>query len=611
MAKITDFLNKIKKAKYGLEVRGAIADVVEAINKECENTTGRQDALQDTFDGLIINAGNSNAEIVTARTDNVNSKAYDTLGERLDAMESSKKKTDVMLNVADFRSIQEALTEAKRNKTTTVYVPAGEYLLSDTLRIYANTELQCSNRAIIKKNSSSFNCMLVNGDNEAEYDAYNGQSNITVKGGIWDANFNLNSQSNIMSFGKAQNILIEDVTFKDVINNHHVELAGVKNATIKNCKFTGYKDITSDASRGYSEAIQIGTLYKENFPFFGSYDNTPCVNILVDGCYFENVGVGIGGHGAVQGVYDSEIKVVNCTFKDCSYAGVRNYKFKNCLVSGNTFDNCRIGVLGSFSPKGGARTKVEALEDFIVTNNIFLQTENTRITRSHAVFIMGGCTNSSDFDYAKRVNISSNTFSGIGEACVRLQLCTEPMIVNNIANGARNFLYADFIDYASIDNNTIKNMTENAIRVTKTSSIQMSSDVRNNFDRIRNNFIENAGGSAISCSYLIDSAIDNNIMQAVCQSTSNSVPAISILDSSKKLFIDNNFLRNYKVTCNYGINVTSNCEMIVTKMNDVTGKTGRINNAGTSNSFDGFFMWDNVRRERKKVSLESGSITVS
>ena len=67
MANISGILEKIREAIYGKEVRGSLADGLEAINNETENTTIRQKKLETTFNDLIINAGNSNAEIVDAR----------------------------------------------------------------------------------------------------------------------------------------------------------------------------------------------------------------------------------------------------------------------------------------------------------------------------------------------------------------------------------------------------------------------------------------------------------------------------------------------------------------------------------------------------------------
>lgn len=87
MANIKTHLNNIKGALYGKDVRGSIHDGIDAINKEVENTTGRQVDLENTFDQLVINAGNSNAEIVDARVKN-DGTSYSKLGDRLNAVDS-------------------------------------------------------------------------------------------------------------------------------------------------------------------------------------------------------------------------------------------------------------------------------------------------------------------------------------------------------------------------------------------------------------------------------------------------------------------------------------------------------------------------------------------
>ena len=67
MAIVTDIVAKIRAAVLGIEVRENIAKGIENINTEVTSTTAKQKVLETTFDGLIINAGSSNAEVVAAR----------------------------------------------------------------------------------------------------------------------------------------------------------------------------------------------------------------------------------------------------------------------------------------------------------------------------------------------------------------------------------------------------------------------------------------------------------------------------------------------------------------------------------------------------------------
>ena len=107
MAKLNELINKIRTAIYGKDVRNAIADSIEAMNIENQEVSYRQSCLGETFNNLIINAGNSNAEIVAARTkaDGTN---YDTIGARLNAMDADTTVKDMVNEVkAEINSIRE------------------------------------------------------------------------------------------------------------------------------------------------------------------------------------------------------------------------------------------------------------------------------------------------------------------------------------------------------------------------------------------------------------------------------------------------------------------------------------------------------------------------
>ncbi|GEN30227.1 peptidoglycan/xylan/chitin deacetylase (PgdA/CDA1 family) [Cerasibacillus quisquiliarum] len=96
MAKIQHLLNKIRTAIYGKEVRGSLADGLEAINKETEDATEvavnveqRQDAVEQQFDDVLNEWTSdkpiSNEETIAARTNRNTGENHQTLGQRLDA----------------------------------------------------------------------------------------------------------------------------------------------------------------------------------------------------------------------------------------------------------------------------------------------------------------------------------------------------------------------------------------------------------------------------------------------------------------------------------------------------------------------------------------------
>lgn len=79
---VEEAIKKLRAAWTGREVRDRMADTIEAMNEEVTNTSSKQSILEETFNNLIINEGNSNAEVVAARVDQ-NGNSYDTLGERM------------------------------------------------------------------------------------------------------------------------------------------------------------------------------------------------------------------------------------------------------------------------------------------------------------------------------------------------------------------------------------------------------------------------------------------------------------------------------------------------------------------------------------------------
>lgn len=129
---IKSICNSIRKAVYGKEVRESIAKGIESINEIAEETDKNQANLEEKFNQLIINAGNSNAEIVMARTDS-NGKTYETLGDRIN---NESKNLDLYkkgIRNLDYLSVTNTLIS--------------EALISDT--IYKHLQYQGINQTLV------------------------------------------------------------------------------------------------------------------------------------------------------------------------------------------------------------------------------------------------------------------------------------------------------------------------------------------------------------------------------------------------------------------------------------------------------------------------------
>lgn len=125
MASISDKVAQIRQAVYGKDVRESIASGIEAINSEVETTTAKQAQLETSFEQLIINAGNSNAEIVDARG------GFDTLRKKLDSYAVNVKdfgaKGDGVTD--DTVAIQTAIFYINSIGGGTLYFPNGVYMI--------------------------------------------------------------------------------------------------------------------------------------------------------------------------------------------------------------------------------------------------------------------------------------------------------------------------------------------------------------------------------------------------------------------------------------------------------------------------------------------------
>lgn len=100
--------------------------------------------LKDTFDSLIINAGNSNAEIVNARYDNVNELNFETLGKRLDSFSSFledkvNKEIGKGLSTNDYDDIAQTEVSKIKNKAEYTYVDNKVATLSSATPIFVNS----------------------------------------------------------------------------------------------------------------------------------------------------------------------------------------------------------------------------------------------------------------------------------------------------------------------------------------------------------------------------------------------------------------------------------------------------------------------------------------
>lgn len=191
MANIKTHLSNIKNALFGNEVRGSIHDGIYAINKEVENTTGRQVDLESTFDQLVINAGNSNAEIVDARVKS-DGTSYSKLGDRLNEVDSQLEHNMIIVRdrlaseTNDNNAIQEAIYNAKDG---TIVKLTKDFYEAENIILKSNITIEGNGKTVVKLLNNS-NCSIFT---NSEKDNYGTDKNITLKNLSLDGNYNYQS----------------------------------------------------------------------------------------------------------------------------------------------------------------------------------------------------------------------------------------------------------------------------------------------------------------------------------------------------------------------------------------------------------------------------------
>ncbi|WP_263170696.1 right-handed parallel beta-helix repeat-containing protein [Streptomyces sp. SCSIO ZS0520] len=251
----------------------------------------------------------------------------------------------------DAPALQAALTAVTTAGGGILLVPPGTYNLATLpLRIYRRTHLLALPGAVFRRAGAG--TILLNGDAAQNFGGYTGHGDITIEGGLWDCRGTVFTASAMcMSIGHAENVVIRNTTIKDVSGYHGIEINAVRHAVISNVRGLGYID---PGGRDFSEFIQPdlakGSAY---FGGFGPYDDTPCVDVLIEGCAVGPSGTAgttawpraIGSHSASPGRPHRDIRVRDLRAEGCSQFAIGAYTWEAAVISGVQLRDCGGGVL--------------------------------------------------------------------------------------------------------------------------------------------------------------------------------------------------------------------------------------------------------------------------
>lgn len=261
----------------------------------------------------------------------------------------------------DAAAIQAALDLASSTYAgSTLYFPAGTYKVSSELEIKGAVKIVMDEGCTVIRGVSTMQYVFKNFNASYAPTLYAGRGNITVTGGTVDGNaaaFTTTVTAFIIAH--ADTVTFDGVTFQNVVDWHGLEINSSRNVVVRNCTTQGLRIVT--AGRYISEAFQID-LAKDLTVIpgigAGALDNTPCDNVLFDGCtvrassLYGSFGALTGSHSFTDGFKHTNIKVVNCHGEDLHDYLVNAYNWDDVTVSNNEVLNSN-AFLGFQLPASG------------------------------------------------------------------------------------------------------------------------------------------------------------------------------------------------------------------------------------------------------------------
>lgn len=335
-----------------------------------------------------------------------------------------------VFSVSTVEELEEALASATAEGTLQINVAPGTYEIQGPMRIWSGTTLSLDDGAVMvytgQSNNPDFPFLRgshfdENGgrcyetDQSCAHGGYGQCHDVTVEGGTWDRNSGSIENSNVFIFRHASGIVIRNMTLKNC-SNHFINLSGSENSTVSGVvfedavKYTGGdadfwgKFKVGDTDRYKTiEAIHLDAATKGGEPSAWPIDGTPCRNVTVENCTFDNVFSGVGTHHVSEGSYATGIVVENCVFTSLQSFAIYCFGYEWASISGNSVNG------------GAGLVSVEDSSCTIAGNDVH-----------------GGNHNSIQIGNGSNAVISRNEIENSGMAAVRLLGASSAKVEGNV-----------------------------------------------------------------------------------------------------------------------------------------------------------------------------------
>ena len=583
------------------KINQAIEDAYNAISKasnadQNSNTAlSRAKNVQTQLNTIIINNGESDAEVLQMRVDD-EGVSHPTANERIlsdvtkmitRVSRTQEDLTQRNVNVKNFgakgdgvtsdsAAWQQALDIAK-TQPVEIFVPDGTYRMTQELRIYRNTTIRCGTNVKVIRDHPGY--IIVNGFRSTEptpstFGGYNGNGNLKFIGGLYDGNgVRQPSKASIFHIAHADAIKMEDVTFKDCADSHHIEFNSSQNIYVNNCSFIGHV-----GSNTINEAIQLD-LAKKDITKIGADDSTPCKNVWITNCYFGNSGTSgsnsimraIGSHTTTINRWHENIHIENNVIENTVSFAVRALSWQNASIVNNKFINCGAGI-NYRSPITSDGTTAHTHDENGVQTGRSQDCSGAKI--SNNIFIGGGTAGrlieiyGENTGLVKDVTVGFNTINSSSQInnAILFVWARECSCVGNDING-RGIYVRDASHNISVNGNTLDSITGDGI--TASDSCAYVNITGNVLKRMEKNGILINGGDSFVVSANSISGV--NGIGGAGDATSH----IRLINAVTRASITGNVCRNYSTSHvnTHALYVTSTCTYVTTGMNVFQGFT--------------------------------------
>lgn len=355
MGILSDFTKKIRNAIYVKDVRDAIADGLETVEALEEKNL-------ETYNNMVIGAGESNAEIVDARLDNNTGVRYEKVGKRLDKISSQMDEKANLIKLLEENKIF-------------YYGAKGDGITDDTQAIQSYLDSLTNTSVIETLYIAPNKVFLVN-------DLVINRKNLIVKGG-GTIKGTIKIKFDDITFA---NIQFEDITFlQDTRNTDNcVEIENTFSVYFDRCNFKNGKAGVFFADKGikhsgYSKITNCNFYYNDYCVLLdnnvSNYNGYQVADLLISNCHFHSTQkngiyfVGIDGITIVEntaffGSYSLKEanKNNNVYIKNCNFTIIKgNNLFESGAEAIKLINYKNTNVIGNNIAWSGQRLKTPAI----------------------------------------------------------------------------------------------------------------------------------------------------------------------------------------------------------------------------------------------------------